>query len=447
MNRKKLVAALLTAGCVLTAMPVPAEEVPTAETVSAEEIAPAAEEVAAEAADVSSAQNAQRLDTYYTLALNAINSEDYDTANKYLNICFAYCKPDTDPELYADLLLKRACIDLIQGDADLSLLELQAAVDVKPDLADAYLIRTQIHTAYGEFDEAIENLEKYIELTEESSLYETVAQLYEANGNMEMAEEAYRKFAESTDLGEDAAGYQSGYYRMESGKYEEAIGLFEDYTEDETFGAGALFNIAICYMNLGDYEKAAENFSACEAKEGIFSGLYYNRGISYMMTGEWEAAAADFEKSVETEPFVNDSLYNLGICDVQMEEYESAIEVFTELIGDGEEEPEDVTAEEGEAETESGTEAPEEETAEEETESGAQTSGTLSDEYVGAYYYRAVCYGAIGELEKALADYTVCIDRGYDLAESYYQRAQVYEALGDTENQSSDLQNSLRYSR
>ena len=44
-----------------------------------------------------------------------------------------------------------------------------------------------------------------------------------------------------------------------------------------------------------------------------------------------------------------------------------------------------------------------------------------------------------------MADYTVCIEHEYELAQSYYQRAQVYAALGDTENQNSDLQNSLKY--
>jgi len=44
-----------------------------------------------------------------------------------------------------------------------------------------------------------------------------------------------------------------------------------------------------------------------------------------------------------------------------------------------------------------------------------------------------------------VADYTTCIDHGYELAQTYYQRAQVYAALGDTENQNSDLQNSLKY--
>ena len=99
---------------------------------------------------------------------------------------------------------------------------------------------------------------------------------------------------------------------------------------------------------------------------------------------------------------------------MQQEQYDTAVATFTELIGDGE------GAEKAEGEEEK----------------------TVND---GAYYYRAVCNAALGNLEAAVADYTVCIEHGYELAQTYYQRAQVYAALGDTENQNSDLQNSLKY--
>ena len=431
---KKIAAAALSAGILISAFP-------------------AAAEVVTEAPAVSTVDT-QKLDTYYTLALNAINAEDYDTALQYLNICFVYCKPDTNPELYADLLLKRACIDLIQGDTDIALLELDASLEVQPDLADAYLVRTQIYTALGEFDPAVENLEKYIELTEDTSLYETVALLHEANGDLEQAEAAYDKYAESNDVDPNEAGYQAGYYRMEGGNYEGAIEAFEAYVDDETFGAGALYNIGVCQMSLGDYEKAAEAFTKCEEKEGYFSGLYYNRGVSRLMGGDWENAGADFEKSISTEPFVDDARYNLGICQMQLEKYEAAIVTFTDVI-EGTPVVQEPVAEPESAEAESETEAEAETIAEPETEAEAgtlaepETEGAAESERVvndGAYYYRAVCYAAVGNLNAALADYTTCIEHGYDLSTSYYERAQIYAALGDAENQSSDLQNSLKYS-
>ncbi len=393
-NMKKLMVVLLTVALLLMAMPVLAEE--------------AAPEVQSSIVDT------QKLDASYTLALNAINAEDYDTAKEYLNVCFAYCDPQANPTMYADLLLKRACIDVIEEKNDMALLNLDAAIRVQPDLADAYLVRTQVYAAQNQVDAAIESLEKYIELSEDTSLYETVAQLNEAKGDIEAAQVAYDKYVEGAGGEVAEAGFQSALYRMQAGKFEEAIEGFEAYADDETYGAGAAYNTGICKMNLGDYAGAIEAFTKCEEKGGQFEGLYYNRGVCALLGEQWEAAAADFGKSIETEPYVDDARYNLAICQMQQEQYDTAVATFTELIGDGE------GAEKAEGEEEK----------------------TVND---GAYYYRAVCNAALGNLEAAVADYTVCIEHGYELAQTYYQRAQVYAALGDTENQNSDLQNSLKY--
>ncbi len=52
------------------------------------------------AAETVAKVDTQKLDARHTLVLNAINTEDYDTAKEYLNICFAYCGPQNNPEMY-----------------------------------------------------------------------------------------------------------------------------------------------------------------------------------------------------------------------------------------------------------------------------------------------------------------------------------------------------------
>lgn len=378
MNLKKIIAVILASMLLLAAVPAVAEE-----------------ETAALIVD------AQKLDASYTLALNAINKEDYETAKEYLDICFVYCDPQSNPTMYADLLLKRACIDVIEEKNDMALLLLDAALRVQPDLADAYLVLTQIYSTQGNTDQAIANLEKYIELSQDTALYETVAQLHEANGNMSAAQEAYDKFVASVGAENQEAGFQAGLYRMENGKFEEAIEAFTAYTEDEVYCAGAWYNIGVCRMNLTDYAGAVEAFDACQEKGGNFEGLYYNRGISHLLGEEWEKAAADFKQSVASEPYVNDARYNMAVCLMQIEKYEDAAAAFTDVIA-------------------------------------------ANEEYIAAYYFRAVCNGALGNLEAALEDYTTCINQDYELAQSYYQRAQIYAAMGDAEKQASDLENSLK---
>ena len=394
------------------ALDAPAEESVQAEAPAGEiaEESPAAETPAEEVPSVS-ISDTQKLDAAYTLALNAITKEDYETAKEYINICFAYCDAQSNPVMFSDLLLKRACIDVVEQKNDMALLNLDAAIRVKPDLADAYLVRTQVYATMGDADRSIESLEKYIELTHDTAMYETVAQLQEAKGDIAAAQAAYDKYVQGAGAEVEEAGFQAGLYKMESGLFEEAIAAFEAYQDNETYAAGALYNIGVCKMNLGDYAGAVEAFTACAEKGGTFEGLYYNRGVCALLIGDWAAAAENFAKSIETEPYVDDARYNLAICQVQTGDYKTAIETLTEYIGEG-----------------------------------TAADGSERAVNYGAYYYRAMCLAELGQLEEAVADYTACIDHGYELAQSYYQRAQVYAALGDTEKQNADLAESLKYS-
>ena len=405
----------------------PTTEAPDEEKTEAEPAVEApAEETPTEAAPATDTKNAtaitdnQKLDAAYTLALNAITSEDYETAKEYINICFAYCDAQSNPVMFSDLLLKRACIDVIEQKNDMALLNLDAATRVKPDLADAYLVKTQVYASLGDADRAISSLEKYIELTQDTALYETVAQLQEAKGDIKAAQAAYDKFVAGAGAEVEEAGFQAGLYKMEAGNFQEAIADFEAYKDNETYGAGAMYNIGICRMNLGEFAAAVEAFVSCEEKGGTFEGLYYNRGVCRLLTGKWADAATDFAKSIETEPYRDDATYNLGICQMQQEDYETAEATFTQYIAEN-----DKTPENGEP-----------------AEAGSETERIVN---FGAYYYRAACRAALGKLEDAVADYTVCIEQQYELAQSYYQRAQVYAALGDTEKQNADLAESLKY--
>ena len=385
--------------------------------VEAEETAGAvadAQEIASEQADAAAAQEAaessQRLDAVYTLALNAINREDYATARKYLNVAFVYCDPQSNPVLYADLLLKQACIDVIEEEYSIALLELEAALAIQPDLADAYLVQTQVYTTEGDLNNAVVSLEKYIALTGDTTLYETLAQLHEANGDAAAAQDAYDQFVAASGEGNLEAAFQAALYRLNNGKYEEAAEAFAALADDETYGAAAQYNIGISRMNMGDFAGAVEAFTASEEKGGLFSGLYFNRGTCYLMGEDWAKAADDFAKSIETEPLTADARYNLGLCRMQLGEYEEAVAAFDELAQAAE----------------------------------ADSEATLND---AVYYFRAVCNAALGNLDAAVQDLTTCIDHGYELEQAYYQRAEVYAAMGDTEKQSSDLENALKYAQ
>ena len=407
---KKILCAVMTLMLLMTVMPVTAEETADAAETAAEQAAAA--EVASEAPAVQTVEatlNSQKLDASYLRVLNAIKENDLETAKDFINICFAYCDRQDNPTMYADLLLKRACIDVLQEKNDMALLYLDAALAVDPKLGDAYLVRTEIYRSTGEVDKAIENAEKNIELTQDTSLYKIIAELQEAKGDMAAAQEAWQKYIDGAGEGvEEEAEFQNGSYRMAAGDLEGAVASFEKYLENETYAAAAYFNTGLCKVDLQDYAGATEAFNKSEELGLVYDGLYYYRGISKLLNGDFAEAEADFNASIEKEEnYRNGSRYNLALTKYYAEDYEAAIAAFTEYINI------------------------------------AGADGSVPD--FSAYFYRAMAEGITGQLKEAEADYTVCIENGFAASDSYYNRAKIYEALGDTEKQNADLEAALKY--
>ena len=446
------------------------------------------------------AYDAQKLDTNYALALAYIGREDYDKAMEYLDACLQFCDENSAPEIYADVHLKIGCVYTIRQEYDKALAELDEALRVKPDLSEAYLVKTQIHSDLGEYESAAAALQQYIDLTGDESLYEVKAEIYSAVGNVDKALESYKVYAEAGSESPVEAAYKTAIYDMEKEKYEEAIKEFDKCLSDETYGPSSTYNTGVCYMRLNDYEKALDFLT--RVKDQDFDGLNYNIGVCSMLLDKTDEAIEAFTASIEKESFATDALYNRAICYVSNQDFAKAIVDFTAYLD--------------------GMKAQEVESLNEQAKAKAEAEGTTFEEIKAedvedvvdvATYYRGVCYlsvnnfdgaiadftaciknelapddcrfnrglaylqagnneaakadldecvkneyntdasmfyrsfalAALGELDAAIADLSVCIDHEYNLGQAYYQRAQLYMVTGNDEGYVSDLEASLKY--
>ncbi|MBQ1492436.1 MAG: tetratricopeptide repeat protein [Blautia sp.] len=354
------------------------EEAPSEETPSEDADLSATADALEEAVPIEGlTQREQLVAGYYSLALEAINAEDYALARKYLDMTAMYCDPEANAEIYADVLLKRGCLDVIDGDLGIALEQLDEAESYWPELAEIYLVKAQIYTTAENYEEGAAALESYISLTGDEAQNETLALLYQAAGDGEAALHAYETYAESGLGDEQAVAFQTAVYQMDAGFWDEAEEAFTSFLEDETYGLAAQYNIAVTRLRAGQYKESKEAFDAVVEAGGYYEGLYYNRGIASMLSEDYAAAAEDFSLSVVRQEFVLDATFNQGICYMQDENYERACEIFTNLI-----------------------------------DSGAENTPA------GAWFYRASCYEQLGEKEKAIADYDTCIMLGYNTEES-----------------------------
>ena len=362
------------------------------------------------------ATDARKLDTYYSLAAQYLTREEYDKALDYLKNALEYCDEDTSTELVADIHLKIAYIYTIKQEYENALKELDELFLISPDLAEAYLIRMEIYSETGEYVKAAQDLEKYIELTGMKENYETVAKLYSMGGDQEKALESYQAYLDAMQIEGSRNTYETAAYKVESGLYQEAIADYESLLEDEEYGRAAAYNIGICYLQMEEYEKALDAFGKCSEYAAEIDGIYYNIGICNMQLGKLAEAIEAFGISYENESFKTDAIYNRAVChftltntDLEEEtrkaELQAAIDDFTAYLA--------LMTEEAKVAAGEGAEVPE----------------TVNV----ANYYRAVCYVSLEEFEKAIEDYTACIEAGVYAEDSMYGRSLIYLQIGKLE--------------
>lgn len=343
--------------------------------------------------------SSQKLNTYYSLAIGYIGKEDYDKAMEYIDAALAICPEDAEPEICADLHLKKGCVYTIRQEYENAVKELDEAIRIVPDLAEAYLVKVQVYTETDNNAEAIPNLEKYIELTGDTSLNESLAQMYLTAENREKAVESYRKLAESTS---------------------------EDPAE-------VTYNLAMYEMGAEMYAEALENLKTLKADPVKAPGLYYNSGVCNMLLGNFEDAVTNFTESLTAEQYQMDATYNRAVCNMTLTKFREAIDDFTAYI-DGMNAAAEPQTELVAEPTENASDA--ETTAEQPADETKEASTTAVDI---AYYYRGVCYIAVEEFENAVSDFTVCIDHGLNKEESTFNRGVSYLQSGKFEEARADF--------
>ena len=414
----------------------------------------------------------QKLNTYYSLAVGYINKADYDKAMEYLDAALKICTEEMDAVMYADLHLKKGCVYTIRQAYDDAEKELDEAIRVAPDTPEAWLVKVQVYSESGKAAQAAESLEKYIELSGDASLNETLAQFYLQLEDRKNAEESYRKLAESVSADPADVTYNLAVYEMGAGMYAEALENLKQCEADSQKTPGLYYNTGVCQMMLGNYAEAAEAFTASLESENFRSDALYNRAVCNMSLAEYRAAIEDFtayidglrddsgkqaeeasvknpegtdetEVSTETTAETGEAgtsadiaYYYRGVCSISVEEYENAAADFTRCIADGINENES-RFNRGLSYLQSG----------KYKEAKADFTDSIEREYLAddALFYRSYAERGLEDYEAALADLTACVERAYNLGQTYQERALVYQAMGDEDNYLKDLEASLDY--
>ena len=180
------------------------------------------------------------------------------------------------------------------------------AIELKPDLAEAYVQRADAKRTLGRHKEAIGDFTKAIELKPDD------ADAYSLRGSVrieiEDKEGAAQDFTKAIELEPDAKTYVSrGIVRNQLEDKEGAIQDFTKAIELRPAFAYAYVQRADAKHTLGRHKEAFDDFEKAIELKPDYAEAYLQRGNAKLDLGDKEDAAQDFTRAIELKPELRDS--------------------------------------------------------------------------------------------------------------------------------------------
>jgi len=155
-----------------------------------------------------------------------------------------------------------------QADYDGAIQELNEAIRLDPNLAEAYAYRARSYSGKGDYDQGLSDANKAIQLNSKLSIG------YYARGNV------YRN---------------KNDYDRAIADYTEVIMLDHNYVN-------AYFNRGLVYYNKKDYDRAITDYTEAIRINPNFVEAYINRGVAYGEKKDYDRAIVDYEAALKINP-------------------------------------------------------------------------------------------------------------------------------------------------
>jgi serine/threonine protein kinase/predicted Zn-dependent protease len=206
-----------------------------------------------------------------------------------------------------------------------------SALNDYPDNSDFYKFLALIHICLGEYDSALEELEKAISLSRNLDPFSLKGAVFCLRGDFSEAEKAYRKFG----LG---AGIFFAYINLSKGKYEVLKNTLHQAPQSMHAQLAHLF------LKTGEFEEALKGFDRAfedaVKNEGV-SGqirMMHQKGLAYLgmkSISDAQRIAEELKILIQNSQFEKKIRYHqhlMGRIELEKENYSKAIKYFEEAI-------------------------------------------------------------------------------------------------------------------
>lgn len=213
----------------------------------------------------------------YNKAVELLGQERYAEALSYVMNCIPLVDKAACPNLYSDLYLKKACIEVYSGDDNTAVMSLHEALDAKDDLAEAYLLLSGIYSDRGELSRAQTALLTYTEISGDDSAWYNLAVWAMQSEDFAKAKEYFTSYIDGyLQGGADDSRYFRGVCSLALEEYDDAITDFTVCITRGLYASDSLFDRALCYILTDDYVRALDDFNLC-----VENGINPEESASY----------------------------------------------------------------------------------------------------------------------------------------------------------------------
>ena len=307
-------------------------------------------------------------------AMLTITKNQLDAAIKNLNKAI-----ELNPEL-AEAYNNRGNAYTQNGKYDLAIEDYDKAIKLNPTFAHAYSNRGNTYGEKGNFTQSIKDLTKAIRLNpSDAAFHFNLGNTYQESGQIDQAITSY---TEAIQLKFDRAGahYSRGNAHLSKGDYRRAI---EDYITETQLNpnfTNAYVNLGVAYRAVNELDLAIESYTvmiALDPNSRATYEAYNNQGLVYLDKGDFNLAIQDFEKAIKLQPALVPGYVNRAAAYLWRNKEHLAIEDYTKVI-------------------------------------------ELNPELVMAYYSRGTAWLSLREWEKAKTDLMTAKDKGLDITAAFH---------------------------
>lgn len=201
--------------------------------------------------------------------------------------------------------LNSSMTHLRQGDADGAINDLNKAIGLNPQFAEAYFLRANIQFVKGEFDSALIDYNKVVELVPNAPgierVYNNRGVIRRLKGDKEGAFADFgRAVALNPQYAEAYQGRANG--RADKGDIEGAISDYNKSIELNPNHPAPYIDRGITYFQIGNLEKALSDFDKALERDPDAANTYISRAIVHGLKGDIEGAIADIKRGVSLNP-------------------------------------------------------------------------------------------------------------------------------------------------